>query len=104
MNYESTVTHAAKCCEGVSYRISRMSFGRRVELTRLVRELGSRMEFREAGGELGDKLEARLLSAEINRLYLEWGLMDITGLELDGLPATPATLIAAGPDELCTEI
>jgi hypothetical protein len=62
------------------------------------------MEFREAGGELADKLEARLLSAEINRLYLEWGLLEVAGLDLDGLPATPAALIAVGPDELCTEI
>jgi len=52
--------------------ISRMSFGRRVELTRLVRELGARMEFRDAGSELADKLEARLLSAEIDKLYLDW--------------------------------
>jgi hypothetical protein len=80
MNYESTVTHAAKCCEGVSYKVCRMSFGRRVELTRLVRELGARMEFRDAGNELDDKLEARLLSAEIDRLYLDWGLMEVSGL------------------------
>ena len=104
MTYESTITHAAKCCEGVSYTISRMSFGRRVELTRLVRELGGRMEFREAGSELTDKLEARLLSAEIDRLYLEWGMVAVSGLELDGAPAYPSALIASGPEDLCSEI
>jgi hypothetical protein len=104
MTYESTVTHAAKCCDGVTYTISRMSFGRRVELTRMVRILGARMEFRDAGSELVDKLEARLLSAEIDGLYLDWGLVAVSGLELDGSTATPAALIAAGPEELCTEI
>jgi len=81
-----------------------MSFGRRVELTRLVRELGGRMEFREAGSELTDKLEARLLSAEIDRLYLEWGMVAVSGLELDGAPAYPSALIASGPEDLCSEI
>jgi hypothetical protein len=81
-----------------------MSFGRRVELTRLVRELGAEMEFREAGSELVDKIEARLLSARINRLYLEWGLVEVFGLDLDGSPATPSTLIEVGPEDLCTEI
>ncbi len=104
MTYESTVTRAAECCEGVRYTISRMSFGRRVKLTRLVRELGTRMEFCEAGSELTDKLEARLLSAEIDRLYLEWGMVAVSGLELDGLAASPLTLIGAGPEDLCSEI
>ena len=64
-----------------------MSFGRRVELTRLVRELGARMEFCEAGSELTDKLEARLLSAEIDaasdeldgavRAFLALALVDV---------------------------
>ncbi|MEO8129853.1 MAG: hypothetical protein ABJF23_21155 [Bryobacteraceae bacterium] len=104
MTYESKITYAATCCEGVHYTIRRMSFGRRVELTRLVRELGARMEFREAGDELTDKLEARLLSAEIDRLYLEWGLVSVSGLELDGSPASPGALIGAGPEDLCREI
>ncbi len=104
MHYESTLTLASESCGGVHYKISRMSFGRRVDLTRRVRELGARLEFREAGSELADKLEARLLSAEIDRLYLDWGLMEVSGLDLDDRPATPETLVAAGPEELCREI
>ena len=104
MNYESSIVIAAHNREGVSYKISRMSFGRRVELTRKVRDLGQRMEFREAGSELSDKLEARLLSCEIDRLYLDWGLVDVFGLNLDGAPATPDALITAGPEDLCREI
>ncbi len=62
------------------------------------------MEFCDAGSELADKLEARLLSAEIDRLYLEWGMVEVSGIELDGAPATPGTLISAGPEDLCSEI
>lgn len=104
MTYESTVTHAAKCCDGVSYKITRMSFGRRLELTRLVRELGIRMEFCDAGSDLADQLRARLLSGEIDRLYLDWGLVEITGLDLDGSPASPESLVKDGPEGLCLEI
>ena len=104
MIYQSTIKHQAKSIAGVTFTISRMSFGRRVELTRLVRALSTRMDFCEAGDEVGDKLQARLLSGEIDRLYLEWGLVDLSGLELDGLPATPALLVAVGPEELSLEI
>ena len=43
-----------------------------------------------------DKLEAAVLAAEIDRAYLEWGLIGVEGLEIDGVAATPATLIEDG--------
>ena len=81
-----------------------MSFGRRVELTRRIRDLGKRIEFLEAGDDLKEKLEAAVLSHEIEKLYLEWGLRAVEGLEIDGRPATPQALIADGPEDLCQEI
>ena len=37
-------------------------------------------------------MDAALLQAEIDRLYLVWGLQAISGLELDGTEATPERL------------
>ena len=51
-----------------------------------------------------EKLEAAVLAAEIDRVYLEWGLEEIRGLEIDGEAATPAALIEKGPLDLATEI
>jgi hypothetical protein len=40
----------------------------------------------------------------VERLYLLWGLVRIEGLTVDGEPATPESLAAAGPEALCREI
>jgi hypothetical protein len=61
------------------------------------------MEFLEAGKEPGDRMDAALLQAEIDRLYLVWGLKSIEGLSVDGADATPETLAEAGPEELFRE-
>ena len=104
MEYESTVTRRSNTVEGVSYTISRMSFGRRIELTRRVRDLTRKVEFLQAGDDVRDKVEASWLSAEVERLYLEWGLRGISGLSIDGQAASVERLIADGPEELSKEI
>lgn len=104
MRYESTRTLESQTQEGVRFTIARMSFGRRLELTRRVRELGKRVEFERAGDSIADQLSASVASAEIDRLYLEWGLREISGLEIDGAAGDVATLIEAGPEDLCREI
>jgi len=80
-----------------------MSFGRRVELMRRIRELAGRMEFLEAAQEPSEKMDAGLLRAEIDRLYLTWGLRAISGLNVDGSEATPESLADCGPEELFRE-
>jgi hypothetical protein len=81
-----------------------MTFGRRIELMRLVRDLATRLEFFEAGKDAGNKMEASLLGAEIDRLYVEWGLESVSGLEIDGEPATTRSLIDRGPEGLFFEV
>ena len=102
--WESRVWFDAAAMEGVRYEIVRVSFGRRIELARRIREIGRKMEYLEAGSDARETLEATVLAAEIDRAYLEWGLVSVEGLEIDGEAATPETLVDRGPVELAMEI
>ncbi|HWB86043.1 MAG TPA: hypothetical protein VG675_18010 [Bryobacteraceae bacterium] len=93
----------SKSAPGVSFTVAKMSFGRRVELMRRIRELARRVEFLEAGREAGDQMDAALLRSEIDRLYVTWGLRNVAGLKLDGAAATVETLVDAGPETLFRE-
>jgi hypothetical protein len=105
MTYESTTQAESRECAGVRFTVYRMSFGRRLELTRKVRELLGRLEFVRAGpGGAGDDTEAALLAGEIDREYARWGLASVEGLEIDGRPATPDDLIEKGPEKLLAEV
>ncbi|HJT88484.1 MAG TPA: hypothetical protein VJ732_11525 [Bryobacteraceae bacterium] len=88
---------------GVKFTVAKMSWGRRLELMRRIRELARRMEFLEAGQAPAEKMDAALLEAEIHRLYLTWGLRAISGLTLDGAEATPELLAESGPEDLFRE-
>ena len=103
MTYQSEAIVESKLTSGVTYTIARMSFARRLELMRRVRELARRAEFLEGGQEPAGKMDAALLQAEIDRLYVVWGLRSISGLELDGKPATPEALAESGPEDLFRE-
>jgi hypothetical protein len=99
-----SLTKEALRYAGVRYEIRRISFGRRIELARRIREVGRKAEYLEAGNDVRDKLEATVLGAEIDRVYLDWGLVGVEGIEIDGEAATPQSLIDAGPVELAAEI
>jgi hypothetical protein len=102
--WESRIWFDAEAMDGVRYEILRVSFGRRIELARRIREIGRKMEYLEAGSDARETLEATVLSAEIDRAYLEWGLISVEGLEIDGAAATPETLVDQGPVALTMEI
>jgi hypothetical protein len=102
--YESAVWFDAETAAGVKFRVARISVARRIELARRIREIGRKVEFLEAGQDPREKLEAAVLAAEIDRVYLEWGLEEMQGLWIDGEAATPAALIEKGPLELAKEI
>lgn len=104
MQYTSSRVVDSREFAGVRFGIARISFGRRLELTRRVRELGRRIEFDQAGESLGDKLDAAIANAEIDRLYLEWGLTEVSGLDIDGQPADKRLVLESGPESLCREI
>ncbi len=101
--WSSTRVLASAVIPGVELVVSRMTFGRRLELMRRVRDLAARAEFFDAGREARHEMEASLLGAEIDKLYLLWGLEEIRGLEIDGMQATPASLIESGPEDIFRE-
>jgi hypothetical protein len=104
MNYESVVEIESQACRGVRFTITRMSFGRRIELAKRIREIAHKLEFSRASDKAQDSVEAALISAEIDRICLGWGLVKINGLVIDDQTADPASLADAGPEDLCREI
>jgi len=102
-SYASEVVVESRLVPGVTFTIAKMSFGRRVELMRRVRELARRMEFLAAGKEAGDRMDAALQHAEIERLYVTWGVRAVSGLAVDGRVAGPELLTEAGPEGLFRE-
>ena len=104
MQYESETRVESAVVPGVGLWVRRMSFGRRLELTRRVQEAAKKLAFLAAGQtDQGSEAESALLAAEIDREYLRWGLARIEGLEIDGAPANPESLIEAGPEALVGE-
>ncbi len=101
--WSSSKVVASATWPGVELVLARMSFGRRLELMKRVRDLAGKAEFFEAGTGEKSRIEAGVLSAEIDRLYVAWGVAEVRGLELDGQPATVAMLIDSGPEELFRE-
>jgi len=104
VHYESSVRKSSASFPGVSYSIHRMSFGRRSELLRQIRQTGARMEYLEAGEALKDRIEASLTSSEIDAMYFRWGLREVEGLSVDGETPTADLLLERGPEKLVREI
>ncbi len=75
-----------------------------MELSRRVREISRKAEFLEAGTELHEKIEANILAQEIDAMYLQWGLVSVEGLTIDGDTATATQLLEKGPEDLAREI
>ena len=103
MEYESVRLVESEVADGVKYTVSRMSFMRRMDLMRKVRELARRKECLEAGKTPAERMDAVILQAEIDRVYVTWGLRSIDGLTIDGTEATPESLASAGPEDLFRE-
>ena len=98
-----TVVPSQVAFEGVSYTVVKLSFARRMELMRRVRDLARRLEFLQAVEEPASTMESGLLRAEVDRIFLTWGLRAVSGLAIDGAAATPELLAEAGPENLLRE-
>src|SRR5580658_10455459 len=104
VHYDSVVSIDSKAAPGVRFAIHRISFGRRMELSRRVREISRKAEFFEASTELNEKIEANILAQEIDAMYLQWGLVSVDGLIIDGEEATGLELMEKGPEDLAREV
>jgi hypothetical protein len=102
--YDSLMTIDSKAVLGVRFAIHRISFGRRMDLSRRVREISRKAEFLEASTEVHERIEANILAQEIDAMYLQWGLVTIDGLIIDGEPATAMQLLEKGPEDLAHEV
>ena len=103
-SFDSALWFDAESAIGVRYAIARLTVGRRLELARRIREIGRKAEFLAAGTDVREKLEAAVVGSEVDRAYLEWGLLAVEGLTIDGEVATPQAVVDKGPLELATEI
>ena len=101
--YSSIVWHESAVLPGVQFAVRRSSLSQRIDLTQRLRELTLKNEFLRAG-DIGDQLQASLSDLLARKLYLEWGLVEINGLVIDGTPADVKLLIDQGPERLIEEI
>lgn len=44
------------------------------------------------------------MTADINRIYLDWGLVEVQGLSIDSAPATAESTVNQGPEDFCQEV
>jgi hypothetical protein len=103
MIYDSTFEVESSILSGVVFTVRRVSVARRLELLRRVRQLAGQLEFADAGHQLNDKLEASISSAEIESIYVVWGISKVQGITIDGMEATPDLLVERGPEDLVRE-
>lgn len=99
----SVVWHSSQAMQGVRFAIRRVSLQQRIELNHKLRELTLDYEFLKTG-DTTSQLEAALSDLLVAKLYIEWGLVAIEGLSIDGKKATAASIIAHGPEVLTNEI
>ncbi len=102
--YSSSEWVNAECMPGVRYKVARVSLARRAEITRQVRYLLSKLEYGNAGAAMDDRLAAAEAACRVDSAYIEWGLLQVEGLRIDGRPCDVRLLVEAGPEPLSREI
>ncbi len=102
-NHESVRWDDSRSLPGVRFAVRKASLLQRIELTSRIKELTLHHEFLKAG-EIPDQLDATMADLLVRRLYLEWGLDQVSGLRIDGVPATVESLVERGPEPLLEEI
>jgi hypothetical protein len=114
-----TIKSALLGFEDVSFTLNKMTEGRRIELrvaladstAKLTDSVIEAKQLETSDGDPNGRRAFELLDTvqvisddQIPSVYLKWGLHSIDGLVIDDIPATPESLIAAGPRELFNEI
>lgn len=121
--YASSFEVPSKAIEGVSFSLRKMSEARRIDFRLRTAEAQAKLRAltmeatslqaqarTDSSPALIDRIEdvseriTAVVSGEINPAYVRWGLKSISGIEIDGEPATVESLIDAGPSDLFAEI
>ncbi len=103
VEYASSIWRESQTMPGVEFAVRRPSLAQRIDLLDRVRALFLKQEFLNAGDE-SDQLAASLNDLLVRRLYVEWGLIEIKGLKIDGVRPSIPDLIEQGPEELLNEV
>lgn len=101
--YESVQWHQSQVITGVRFAVRKISLASRLELIKKIRDLCLKHEFLRSGDRT-EQSEGTLADLLVEKLYLEWGLLAIKGLTIDGAAATIDSLIQSGPEVLTDEI
>lgn len=104
VTYRSEEVHQSTRFPGVTFRVKRPSLGERMNLVSLVREQTRKQEFLSASEESEQQLSAVLMDLQVQTCYLRWGLIEISGLMIDGELADPDLLLSRGPEDLVDEV
>lgn len=104
MNYSSIVDYVSSTWPEVTVQLRRVSFARRNELTKMLAPMAARMKALAASTSDADVAAAGILRREMASALLEWGIVEVSGLTIDGISATKQLLIECGPEELTLEI
>src|ERR1700751_763715 len=87
VEYASIVWRKSQAMPGVEFAVRRPSLAQRIDLLESARSLTLKQEFLNAGDE-SDQLTASLKDLLVRLLYVEWGLIEIKRLRIDGVRAT----------------
>lgn len=104
MEHSTYFDYASVNCPGVSCRIRKITFQRRLMLLREIRELARQYEFTAAGETVQQKYESAVIQQEINKHYWQNFVIAVDGLTIDGAPATTESVWSDGPDGLVQEV
>lgn len=102
--YASEAAFESAVLPPVRFVLHRISAARRLDLLARMGELASRLEMLRASDSLDDRVQAEALRIQIDREYLRWGLKELRGLDIDGVPAEAESLFERGPEALMNEI
>lgn len=96
--YQST------CFPGVSFRVKRMTLGSRIELLEKIYPLLKEAESMAAGTSQSDQVRNQLCTLKVQEALLAWGVLELSGLCVDGVEISAERAGSGAPEELVQEM
>ncbi|MCW5963465.1 MAG: hypothetical protein KIT83_05455 [Bryobacterales bacterium] len=102
--YASETEMASKTYPGVRFVLRRCSVARRIALIERLAGHASRFEALKASERIDDRAQAEALLLRMDFEYLDWGLLRVSGLMVDGELPDARALFDRGPERLVHEV